>query len=151
MVPYHCYQSRLHLEEKSSADRGKYYEWSQKYRDNQITVVYDTMWDGANQLAHKISAEIARISPYKRMKIYNISRINKNDIMTEMIKSKAIALGSPTVEGSVLSSVRGWLDFLKELKFKGENTAVFGCYGWSGEETKVFREWRTEAGFLRGG
>ena len=125
----------------------KYYEWSQNYQEDQITVVYDTMWDGTKQLAHKISAEIARISPETRVKIYNISRTNKNDIMTEVFKSKAIALGSPTVGGNILSSVGGWLDFLKELKFKEKKAAVFGCYGWSGEGTKVLRERLTETGF----
>ncbi len=125
----------------------KYYEWSQNYQEDQITVVYDTMWDGTKQLAHKISAEIARISPDTRVKIYNISKINKNDIMTEVFKSKAIALGSPTVGGNILSSVGGWLDFLKELKFKEKKAAVFGCYGWSGEGTKVLRERLTQAGF----
>ncbi len=125
----------------------KYYEWSQNYQEDQITVVYDTMWDGTKQLAHKISAEISRISPDTRVKIYNISKINKNDIMTEVFKSKAIALSSPTVGGSILSSVGGWLDFLKELKYKGKKAAVFGCYGWSGEGTKVLRERLTEAGF----
>ncbi|ADL02717.1 MBL fold metallo-hydrolase [Lacrimispora saccharolytica] len=125
----------------------KYYEWSQNYQEDQITIVYDTMWDGTKQLAHKISAEIARISPDTRVKIYNISKTNKNDIMTEVFKSKAIALGSPTVGGSILSSVGGWLDFLKELKYKGKKAAVFGCYGWSGEGNKVLRERLTEAGF----
>lgn len=125
----------------------KYYEWSQNYQEDQITVVYDTMWDGTKQLAHKISAEIAQISPDTRVKIFNISKINKNDIMTEVFKSKAIALGSPTVCGSILSSVGGWLDFLKELKFKEKKAAVFGCYGWSGEGTKILRERLTEAGF----
>lgn len=125
----------------------KYYEWSQNYQEDQITVVYDTMWDGTKQLAHKISAEIAQISPDTRVKIFNISKVNKNDIITEVFKSKAIALGSPTVGGNILSSVGGWLDFLKELKFKGKKAAVFGCYGWSGEGTKVLRERLTDAGF----
>ena len=48
------------------------------------------------------------------------SKTNKNDIMTEVFKSKAIAVGSPTVGNSVLSSVAGWLDFLRELKFKNK-------------------------------
>ncbi|MEY8356278.1 hypothetical protein AALB39_23410 [Lachnospiraceae bacterium 54-53] len=47
----------------------------------------------------------------------------------------------------MLSSVGGWLDFLKELRFKGKKAAVFGCYGWSGEGTKVLRERPTNAGF----
>lgn len=125
----------------------KYYEWSQQYKENQITIAYDTMWDGTKQLAHKIGAEIASISPDTKVKIFNISHTNKNDIMTEVFKSKAIAVGSPTVGQNVLSSVSGWIDFLKELKFKGKKAAVFGCYGWSGESTKVLRERIAGAGF----
>lgn len=125
----------------------KYYEWSQNYQEDQITIAYDTMWDGTKQLAHKIAAEISKISPDTRVKIYNISKTNKNDIMTDVFKSKAIAVGSPTVGQNILSSVGGWLDFLKELKFKNKKAAVFGCYGWSGESPKVLRERLTEAGF----
>lgn len=125
----------------------KYYQWSQAYQENQITIVYDTMWDGTKQLAHQIASEISALSPETRVKIYNISLSDKNDIMTEVFKSKAIAVGSPTVGGDVLSSVGGWLEFLKELKFKNKKAAVFGCYGWSGESTKVLKERLAGAGF----
>lgn len=125
----------------------KYYEWSQGYAENQVTVVYDTMWDGTKQLAHKIGAEVSSLSPDTKVKIFNISKADKNDIMTEIFKSKAIAVGSPTVSQSILSSVSGWLEFLKELKFKNKKAAVFGCYGWSGEGTKVLRKRLDDAGF----
>ena len=55
----------------------KYYEWSQAYQEDQITVVYDTMWDGTKKLAHKIADEIAKQSPDTRVKIFNISKTNK--------------------------------------------------------------------------
>lgn len=125
----------------------KYYEWSQAYQEDQITIAYDTMWEGTKQLAHKIASEISKISPETRVKIFNISKTNKNDIMTEVFKSKAIAVGSPTVGQNILSSVGGWIDFLRELKFKNKKAAVFGCYGWSGESTKVLREKLIESGF----
>lgn len=125
----------------------KYDEWSKAYQEDQITIVYDTMWNGTKQLAHRIAAELAEIAPDTTVKIYNISETDKNDIMTEVFKSKAIAVGSPTVGQDVLSSVGGWLDFLRELKFKNKKAAVFGCYGWSGESTKVLRERIGDAGF----
>jgi flavorubredoxin len=125
----------------------KYYEWSQAYQEDQVTIAYDTMWDGTMRLAHRIGVEISRLSPDTRVKIFNISKTDKNDIMTEVFKSKAIAVGSPTVGQDILSAVGGWLDFLKELKFKNKKAAVFGCYGWSGESTKVLRERLSAAGF----
>ncbi len=124
-----------------------YYEWSQDYKEDQITIAYDTMWDGTMQLAHKIGEEISRLAPETKLKLFNISKSDKNEVMTEVFKSKAIVVGSPTVGQSILSSVGGWLEFLKELKFRGKKAAVFGCYGWSGESTKVLREKLTEAGF----
>ena len=67
--------------------------------------------------------------------------------MSIPIRSKAIAIGSPTVCNSYLSSVAGWLEFLKQLKFKGKKAAAFGCYGWSGESVKLLQGKLTEAGF----
>ena len=125
----------------------KYALWCDNYKEDQITVVYDTMWEGTMKLAHALADELKSQSPQTVVKLYNISKTDKNDVMTEVFKSKAIALGSPTVSKSILSSVGGWLHFLQELSFKGKKAAVFGCYGWSGEGNKVLREELKKAGF----
>ncbi|MFA6681859.1 MAG: flavodoxin domain-containing protein, partial [Sphaerochaeta sp.] len=98
-------------------------------------------------LAHSLANEIQKISPDTRVKIFNISQTDKNDIMTQVFVSKAIAVGSPTVGQSILSSVAGWLHFLFELKFKKKKAAVFGCYGWSGEGVEVLEELLIKSGF----
>ena len=81
------------------------------------------------------------------VKVFNIAKADKNEVMTEVFKSKAIAVGSPTVSNSILSSVAGWLEFLKQLKFKNKKAAAFGCYGWSGESVKLLQARLKEAGF----
>ncbi|NLB22954.1 MAG: MBL fold metallo-hydrolase [Clostridium sp.] len=124
-----------------------YAKWCDDYQEDQITVVYDTMWDGTKKLAHRITQELGKLSPDTKIKLFSIATTDKNDIMTEVFRSKAIAVGSPTVGQDILSSVGGWLHFLKELKLKGKKAAVFGCYGWSGEGNKVLRGLLTEAGF----
>ncbi len=125
----------------------KYTEWANDYQENQITIVYDTMWEGTTKIAHKIAEEIHNQAPDTVVKVFNVSKADKNEIMTEVFKSKAIAVGSPTVSNSILSSVAGWLEFLKQLKFKGKKAAAFGCYGWSGESVKVLQQKLGEAGF----
>ncbi len=124
-----------------------YAKWCDDYQEDQITVVYDTMWDGTKKLAHRITQELGKLSPDTKIKLFSIATTDQNDIMTEVFRSKAIAVGSPTVGQDILSSVGGWLHFLKELKLKGKKAAVFGCYGWSGEGNKVLRGLLTEAGF----
>ena len=125
----------------------KYAQWANAYQENQVTIAYDTMWEGTTKIAHKIAEEIHKQSPDTVVKVFNISKQDKNDIMTEVFKSKAIAVGSPTEVNDVLSSVSGWLSFLKGLKFKNKKAAAFGCYGWSGESVKIIQERLKTAGF----
>ena len=124
-----------------------YADWAAAYQENQITVAYDTMWEGTAKIAHEIAAEIHRQSPDTVVKVFNVAKADKNEVMTEVFKSKAVAVGSPTVSNSILSSIAGWLEFLKQLKFKNKRAAAFGCYGWSGESVKILQQKLSEAGF----
>ncbi|MBR5382361.1 MAG: MBL fold metallo-hydrolase, partial [Clostridia bacterium] len=125
----------------------QYALWADAYQENQVTIAYDTMWEGTARIAHAIAEEIQRQSPDTVVKVFNIAKADKNEVMTEVFKSKAIAVGSPTVCNSYLSSVAGWLEFLKQLKFKNKKAAAFGCYGWSGESVKLLQAKLAEAGF----
>ena len=124
-----------------------YAEWAKAYQEDQVTVAYDTMWEGTAKVAHEIAAEIHRQSPDTVVKVFNVAKADKNEVMTEVFKSKAIAVGSPTVSNSILSSIAGWMEFLKQLKFKNKKAAAFGCYGWSGESVKILQEMLGKAGF----
>ena len=124
-----------------------YVKWAENKPDNQITIAYDTMWDGTKKLAHAIADEINRQSPSTIVKMFNTAKEDKNEIMTEVFRSKAIAVGSPTCVNDVLVSIAGWLSFLKSLKFKGKKAAAFGCYGWSGESVGIIQDELKKAGF----
>ena len=111
----------------------KYLEWAADYQENQITVFYDTMWDGTRKMAEAIAEGIKAEDPHVYIKLYNTARRDKNDIITEVFRSKAVLVGSPTVNKGVLSSVAGIMEEIKGLGFKNKKAAAFGTYGWSGE------------------
>lgn len=125
----------------------KYVQWSADYQENQITVIYDTMWNGTRELAERIALGIQLQDPAVTVKIFNLSKSDFNDVATEVFRSKAIAVGSPTVGNGLLHSVAGFLHYLKSLKFKKKRAAAFGCYGWSGESVKIINEMLADAGF----
>ena len=81
------------------------------------------------------------------VKLCNIARSDKNDIITEVFKSKAILVGSSTINKGILSSVAGILEEIRGLGFKGKKAAAFGSYGWSGESVKMITDGLKEAGF----
>ncbi len=124
-----------------------YAKWADHYQEDQITVVYGTEWHGTEKIAHAIAEEIHRQSPDTVVKVFNVDHTQKDDIIGEVFKSKAIAVGSPTILNGVLASMEGFLYYLKSLKYKGKKAAVFGCYGWSGEGNSVLRKMLTDAGF----
>ncbi len=124
-----------------------YAKWADAYQENQITIVYGTEWHGTEKIAHAIADEIHKQSPETVVKVFNVDHTEKDDIIGEVFKSRAIAVGSPTILNGILASVEGFLYYLRSLKFKGKKAAVFGCYGWSGEGNRVLREKLTDAGF----
>ena len=125
----------------------KYALWANDYQDNQITILYDTMWNGTKALAEAIAEGISMEDPDVIVKVYNIAKSDENDLITEVFRSKTVIIGSPTVSSSILHSVAGFLHLVKELKFKGKKAAAFGCYGWSGESVKTLNDMLLSAGF----
>jgi len=126
---------------------GKYLDWSKSYRENQITVVYDTMWDGTRNMAESIAQGIKSIDDKVAVKLFNISRSDKSDIVTEVFKSKALLVGSPTINTGILSAVAGFMEQIRGLKFKEKKAAAFGTYGWSGESVDMINKGLEDAGF----
>jgi len=125
----------------------QYVQWANAYAENQITILYDTMWDGTRRMAEAISRGITEVDKAVAVKLFNVSRSDKNDVITEIFKSKALLVGSPTINQGVLSALAAILEEIKGLKFKNKKAAAFGCYGWSGEAVKIISDKLKEGGF----
>lgn len=124
----------------------KYLEWAQAYQEDQITIIYDTMWNSTRKMAEAIAAGIQAANSKITVKLFNSARSDKNDIVTEAFKSRAILVGSPTINKGVLYSVAGILEMIKGLGLKGKKGAAFGSYGWSGEAVKLINSELEKAG-----
>lgn len=125
----------------------KYLEWADKYQENQITLIYDTMWDSTRIMAESIARGINETDKSVTVKLINTSKIDKNDVISEVFKSKAILVGSPTINNGYTYSIGGILEMIKGLKLKNKKAAAFGSYGWSGEVVKQLNEELEKCGF----
>ncbi|NLP36819.1 MAG: anaerobic nitric oxide reductase flavorubredoxin [Firmicutes bacterium] len=125
----------------------KYAQWCDDYQENQISVIYDTMWGGTKRLAEKIAEGISSADPEVKVKVINIAKTDVNDAITEVFKAKTVVIGSPTINRTILHSVAGLIELMRGLGFKKKKAGAFGCYGWSGEAVKYIRELLEKAGF----
>lgn len=128
----------------------KYLQWSKDYAENQITLIYDTMWEGTRKVAEAISEGLGSVVCSEKkctIKLMNLSKTDKNDVLTEVFKSKMILVGSPTIGRGLTHATAGILEMIEGLRFKGKKAAAFGCYGWSGEGPAKITEALKRSGF----
>ena len=125
----------------------KYLQWADNYQEDQITILYDTMWNSTRAMAEEIAAGIGEADGETTIKLFNLAKTDKNDAIAEVFKSKAILVGSPTINNGILVSVAALLEQMKGLKFKNKKAGAFGSYGWSGESVKILARQLAESGF----
>ena len=124
-----------------------YQKWSTPYQENQITIIYDTMWQSTRLMGEAIAEGIRRADPSVEVKLYNVAKEDKNDVLTQMFRSKAVLVGSPTINYGYSFAIAGILEMARGLKFKDKKAAAFGSYGWSGDAPKLITKHLQEAGF----
>jgi anaerobic nitric oxide reductase flavorubredoxin len=125
----------------------QYLKWADDYQENQILIAYDTMWNGTRKSAELVAEGIRELDPSVRVKLMNSGKVDKNDIITEVFRSKAVIVGSPTINKGILHSVAGLLETAAGLRFKKKKAAAMGCYGWSGEGPELIAKRLEEGGF----
>ncbi len=114
---------------------GKYSQWAQQQPEKRAVIIYDTMWNATRQMGEAIGDGLADTGvPYK---LLHAAVTDRNDLLVEAFKAKALIFGSPTLNNGLLPSLMPILHDIKGLKFRNKIGGAFGSYGWSGECVKV--------------
>jgi anaerobic nitric oxide reductase flavorubredoxin len=108
-----------------------YLEWAKQEAKSKAVIVYETMWGATEKMARKM-AEALTDSGIS-VKLFDVNRSDRTEIIKEIMVAKGILIGSPTQDNGMLPNMAGFLEFLKGLKPKNKIAAAFGSFGWSGE------------------
>jgi len=116
----------------------KYQEWAAQKPERRAVILYDTMWQATRRMAEAIGDGLAAGGvPFK---LLHMAVTDRSDALVEVFRSRAILVGSPTVNMGLLPSIMPILEDLRGLKFKNKVGAAFGSYGWSGEGVRLIQE-----------
>ena len=124
----------------------QYLKWADDYQEDQVTLVYDSMWRGTSRMAEGIAEGLKKSMPGTTIKLIHAGLMDKNDVITELFKSKAFLVGSSTINKGILSSIAAVMEMVKGLQFKKKKAAAFGSYGWSGESVPLLEKLLVESG-----
>lgn len=123
----------------------EYAKWASNETEKKAVIVYDTMWSSTKKMAHAIQ-EAFEQKGYKTV-LKNLQTNHISDIMTEIITSEYVCVGSPTLNNNMMPNTAGFLTYLKGLAPKNRKAIAFGSYGWGGQSIKQVADSLTEAGF----
>lgn len=116
----------------------KYLEWASGKAENNTVILFDSIWGGTERMAQAIGRGID--SEGLRYRIYHAGVSDFNDVMAEILQSRGLVVGSPTLNNGVMPTLGPSLISLQHLKFQKKLGATFGTYGWSGEGVKYLEE-----------
>ncbi|MFW6131690.1 MAG: FprA family A-type flavoprotein [Candidatus Aminicenantaceae bacterium] len=110
---------------------GKYSEWANYETENVALIVYDSMWGSTEKIAYKLGEGLDESGVNVIMKNLKINHIS--DVVTELVRSRLVLIGSPTLNNGMLPYMGAFLTYIKGLRPAKRAGLAFGSYGWGGQ------------------
>ena len=105
--------------------------WSSDEVNERAVIVFDSMWHSTEILAQTITEAFARRGIPAAY--YDIKKTPLSDIVTDIFKSKYLAVGSPTINNQMMPTIAAFLCYIKGLRPLNHKGFAFGSYGWGGQ------------------
>jgi len=112
-----------------------YDRWSKQIPKQKALIIYDTMWHSTEMMARAIADGL--IEKGISTRLMDLSVDHRSDVITQLLDSKAVVIGSATLNNGMLPRMADMLCYMKGLRPAGKIGVAFGSYGWSGEAVKL--------------
>ena len=106
-----------------------YEKWSSGIPEEYALVVYDSMWHTTEAMATEITEAFIEMGIPARLLDLKVNHIS--DIMAEVLDARYIAVGSPTLNKTMMPTVASFLCYMRGLAPAGRVGIPFGSYGWA--------------------
>ncbi|NTU43413.1 MAG: FprA family A-type flavoprotein, partial [Nitrospirales bacterium] len=99
-----------------------------------VSIIYDTMWSGTEQMTLPIIQGIK--DEGVECKVIKLRATPMSVAIKEFWKSRGCLMGTPTLNNIMYPSVAEFLTHLRGLRPKNRIMGAFGSYGWGGGAVK---------------
>ena len=115
-----------------------YKKWANGETRHKATIVYATMWNSTEKMIQPIAETLA--AEGIEIAVYNLALADIGDIAKDLVDSRAIVLGAPTVLGGAHPLAVYATYLVKALRPPLKFGVVLSSYGWGGGVTKHIQE-----------
>ncbi|MDR3215719.1 MAG: FprA family A-type flavoprotein, partial [Bacilli bacterium] len=97
--------------------------------DHKALIVYETIWHNTEMMADIIKEYLSK-QGYD-VKVYQLSKTRISEIMSELIDTKLLLLGTSNHNNCLLPTVADFLERIQACHFENHQAIAFGSYGWA--------------------
>jgi len=115
-----------------------YKRWASGETKSKATIVYVTMWNSTEKMIRPIAETL--MSEGIEVALYNLTSADIGDIAKDLVDSRAIVLGAPTVLGGVHPLAFYATYLVKALRPPTKFGVVVSSYGWGGGAIRHIKE-----------
>ncbi len=109
----------------------EYDKWTNREVVEKCVVIYDSMWHSTETMARAIVSGVTAAGV--EVHLYDLKENPHSDIMTQLMNSKYVFIGSPTYNSHMMPNVASFLTYLHGLSPINDQRygMAFGSYGWA--------------------
>jgi len=122
-----------------------YVDWAAGVSKKKVSIVYDTMWGSPDKMARARADGV--IIEGVEVKMLKLRASDNTEAATEILDSKAVIVGSPTLNNGMFPTVGAFMTYLTGLRPKNKIWSFFGSFGWGGGAVKAMAEMARKSGF----
>lgn len=115
-----------------------YRKWSNGETRRKAVIVYVTMWGSTERMIYQMSETLAEEGI--EVALHNLAVTDIGDLARDLVDSKAIVLGAPTVLGGAHPLAVYATYLVKALRPPAKFAVVLSSYGWAGRAIRHIQE-----------
>jgi flavorubredoxin len=104
-----------------------------------VLITYVSAYGYTKQMAEHIATGIREVGKMN-ISLIDIENFSMGELESELVRSDAILVGSPTINQNTLLPVYKLFSLINPLRDKSKVAGAFGSYGWSGEASKIIAD-----------
>lgn len=135
VAPSHGVIWRSHFDKILQA----YLDWHVSKPARKVVIFYSTMWQSTRIMAEAV-AEGANEKNVE-VKLFDLKATGDTELVTEVMDCAAFAVGTPTLNQSLMPRMAAALTYLRGLKPAGKTAFTFGSYGWASKGAEEAQEY----------
>jgi len=108
----------------------KYDEWTRPELENNVTIVYGSMYGYTQRLAVKLKKEL--LERDVEVKMHNASYSDMSRILVDAMRAGVLVIGLPTYDAFPFPPVWSFLNEMEGKRLPKRPIGLFGTYGWGG-------------------